>query len=80
MVNALAHTVTVVGASWSRSQEWLSCSRVLWNWLHSPRSNASPQGDDGVAQPKCTALQVNRLRSNLEQPVRVGGCFRLHMA
>jgi len=80
VVNAMAYSVTAVGASWSRSQEWLSCARVLRDWLHSARPNAAPQGDDGVARAKRTALQDFRLLGDLEQPVRVGGRGGLHMA
>jgi len=80
MTNALAHIVTVVGASWSRSQEWLPCARVLWNSLHSPRPNHTAQRDDGVVRQKCALLQINRIHGDLEQPSRVGRCVRLHMA
>ena len=80
MVNALAHTVTAVGASWSRSQEWLSCARVLWNWLHGARPHSTAQGNDGLAGSKRPALQVNGLRNYLEQSSRVVGVSRLHMA
>ena len=81
MVNALAHTVTVsVGASWSRSQEWLPCARVLWNSLYRSRSNDTAQGNDGVAGSERRALQVNGIHGDLEQPVRVGRYGRLHMA
>jgi hypothetical protein len=78
---ALAPSATVaVGASWSRSQEWLSCARVLWDSLHSSRSNAAAQRNDGVARSERTTLQNFRLFGHLEQPVRVGGCVRFHMA
>ena len=80
MIHALAHTVTAVGASWSRSQEWLPCARVLWNSVHRSRSNASAQGNDGVAGQERRALQVNRIHGDLEQSGRVGGRGRLHMA
>jgi hypothetical protein len=80
MIHALAHTVTAVGASWSRSQEWLSCTRVLWDWLHNARPNATSRRDDGVARSERSLLQVNGLLGYLEQPVRVGGCVGLHMA
>jgi len=79
MTNALAHSVTVVGAGWSRSQEWMPCARVLWNSLHSPRPNPTAQGDDGVARQECALLQVNRIHGDLEQSSRVGGHGRLHM-
>jgi len=79
-MNALACPFTVVGASWSRSQEWLSCARVLWDRLHSPRSDRAAQGDDGVARSERPALQGFRLFGYLEQPVRVGGVSRFHMA
>jgi len=80
-MNALAPSATVaVGASWSRSQEWLSCARVLRDCLHSTRPNAAAQRNDGVARQKCALLQVNRIHGDLEQPSRVGGHGRLHMA
>jgi len=80
MRNALAHSVTAVGASWSRSQEWMPRARVLWNWLHRARSNASAQGNDGLAGSKRPALQVNGLRNYLEQSSRMVGVSGLHMA
>jgi len=80
VINALASSVTAVGASWSRSQEWLSCARVLWDSLHGSRSNPAAQRDDGVARSERRSLQVNRIRGYLEQPVRVGGHSRFHMA
>ena len=80
MTNAMASFVTVVGASWSRSQEWLLCTRVLWNWLHNARPHRAPQRDDGVARSERRTLQVNGLPCNLEQPVRVGGISRFNMA
>jgi len=79
-MNALAHTLTAVGAGGSRGQEWLSCARVLWNSVHSPRPYTAAQGDDGVARSERPALQVNRIRGDLEQPVRVGWFSRFHMA
>jgi len=79
VINALAHTVTVVGASWSRSQERMPCARVLRDCLHSPRPNHTAQGNDGVARQECALLQVNRIHGDLEQPSRVGGHGRLHM-
>jgi len=79
MVNALAHTVTAVGASWSRSQERMPCARVLWDCLHSPRPDHTAQRNDGVARQECALLQVNRIHGDLEQPSRVGGHGRLHM-
>ena len=80
-MNALAPTATVaVGASWSRSQEWLSCARVLWDCLHSPRPNPASQGNDGMARQKRKSLQVNRIHGDLEQFVRMGRYGRLHMA
>ena len=80
MIHALAHTVTVVGASWSRSQEWLSHTRVLWDWLHGARPNSAAQRDDGLARSKRPALQVNGLRNDLEQSVRMGRVSRFRMA
>ena len=80
MIHALAHTVTAVRAGWSRSQEWMPCARVLWDSLHSPRSNDTAQRNDGVAGSERRPLQINRIHGDLEQPVRVGGHGRLHMA
>jgi len=81
MINALAPSaVIVVGASWSRSQKWLSCARVLWDWLHRARPNASPQGDDGMARSERSTLQINGLRNHLEQSSRVVGVSRLPLA
>jgi len=76
MVNALAHTVTVVRASWSRSQEWLLCTRVLWDRLYRPRSDSAAQGDVGLAHPQCRVLQDYGLHGYLEQPARLGGYGR----
>ena len=80
MIHALAHTVTAVGASWSRSQEWLLRARVLRDSVHNPRPNRTAQRDDGVVESERRSLQINGLHSHLEQPVRVGGCGRFHMA
>jgi len=80
VINAMAHSVTVVGAGWSRSQEWMSCARVLWDRLHTARPNAAAQRNDGVAGSERTILQVNGLPSDVEQPVRVVRCGRLYMA
>ena len=77
MIHALAHSVTVVGASWSRSQEWLSCTRVLWDWLHNPQPVRAPSANDCVAKEQCAPLQGRRLRSDMEQPAHVGGYGRL---
>jgi hypothetical protein len=79
-MNALASTLTAVGASGSRSQERMLRSGILWNWLHSPRSNATAQRNDGVAGSKRRPLQVNRIHSYLEQLVRVGRRVRFHLA
>jgi len=79
MTNALVHSVTVVGAGGSRSQERMPCARVLRDCLHSPRPDPAAQGNDGVARQECALLQVNRLHSHLEQPSRMVGCGRLHM-
>jgi len=79
VINALARTVTVVGAGGSRSQERMPCARVLWDCLHSPRPNHTTQRNDGVARQECALLQVNRIHGDLEQPSRVGGRGRLHM-
>jgi len=79
-MNALDHIITVAWASWSRSQEWMPCARILWDRLHSPRSDRAAQTDDGMAGSERRSLQVNGIHSHLEQPVRVGGCVRFHMA
>ena len=72
MVNALAHTVTVVRAGWSHSQEWLSCARVLVNCLDNPQPVRAPSADVNVAHKQCAVLQESRFNSHLEQPRRVG--------
>ena len=72
MVNALASSVTAVGASWSRSQEWLSCARVLWDSVHHPQSVRAPSADVDVADKQRTALSISRLCGDVEQLVRVG--------
>ena len=77
---ALAPPVIAVGASWGRGQEWLSCARVLWDWLYTARPDTAPPRDDGLAGSERRALQVNGLHSYVEQPVRVGGYGRLYMA
>jgi len=77
MTNALVLAVTAVGASWSRSQEWLSCARVLWNRLHHPQPLRSPSTNDCVAGSERAALQVNGLHSDLEQSERMGRDGRL---
>ena len=80
MSNALAHTVTAVGASWSRSQEWLLRARVLWDWLHHSQPVRAPSTNDCVAQEQCAILQSQRLHGDLEQFVRMGRYGRFHMA
>ena len=80
MINALAHFVTAVGAGWSRSQERMPCARVLRDCLHSPRPNPTTQRNGSVARQECALLQVNGIHGDLEQPVRVGGISRFHMA
>ena len=72
VVNALAYPVTTVGASWSRSQEWLSCARVLVNCLDNPQPVRAPSADVHVADKQCIALPISRLCGNMEQLVRVG--------
>jgi len=72
VTNALAHTVTAVGASWSRSQEWLSCARVLVNCLDNPQPLRAPSADVDVANKQRTALSISRLCGDVEQLVRVG--------
>jgi len=80
MTYAMAPSVTAVGASWSRSQEWLLRPRVLRDWLYSSRSNPAAQRDDGVAGSERKPLQVNGIRGHLEQLVGVGWISRLNMA
>ena len=80
VINALAHSVTVIGAGRSRSQEWLLRARVLRDSVHNPRSNRTTQRDDGVVESERRSLQVNGLHRHLEQLVRVGGFSRFHMA
>jgi hypothetical protein len=80
MTYALAHTVIAVRAGWSRCQEWLSCTRILWDWLHGARPHNTTQANDGVARSKRKPLQVHGLRSHLEQSSRVVGVSRFRMA
>jgi len=69
---ALAPPVVTVGASGGRSQEWLSCARVLRNSVrHSQSVRASP-ADVYVADKQCTALSISRLCGDVEQFVRMG--------
>ena len=77
---ALAHTVTVVGADGSRSQERVLRARVLWNSLHRSQPDRATPRDGSVARQKCALLQSFRLHGDLEQSVRVGGDGRLYMA
>jgi len=69
---ALARSITSAGASWSCSQEWLSCARVLVNCLDNPQSLRAPSADVNVANKQCTALSITRLCNDVEQLVRVG--------
>jgi hypothetical protein len=73
VINALAHTVTVIGASWSHSQERMPCARVLVNCLDNSQSVRAPSADVNVADKQCTALSISRLCGDVEQLVRVGG-------
>jgi hypothetical protein len=77
MVNALDRIVTAVRASWSRSQEWMPCARVLWHSLHRSRPYTAAQRNDGLARSERRPLQINRIRGDLEQLVRVGRYGRL---
>jgi len=77
-MNALASSVTAVGAGGSRSQERVLRSGVLWNRLHPTRPDTASQRDGSVARQKCALLQNNGLHSDVEQPVRVGGDGRLN--
>ena len=72
MTNALAHSVTVVGAGWSRSQEWLPCARVLVNCLDNPQPFRTASADVNVANQQCKVLPKPRFNSHLEQPSRMG--------
>jgi len=72
VINALAHSVTAVSVGWSRSQEWLSCARVLWDWVYHPQPIRAPSADVNVADKQCTALSISRLCGDVEQFVRVG--------
>ena len=74
---ALAHSVTVVGAGWSRSQERLSCARVLVNCLDNPQPLRTPSADVNVADKQRTALSIPRLCGDVEQFIRVGWRSRL---
>ncbi len=56
MTNALVHTVTVVGANGSRSQERMPCARVLRDCLHSPRPDHTAQRNDGVEKATSASL------------------------
>jgi hypothetical protein len=80
MTNALVHTVTVVGAGGSRSQERVPRARVLWDSLHRSQPDRATPRDGSVARQKCALLQSVRLHGNLEQSERMGGHGRLHMA
>ena len=73
VINALAHTVTVIGASRSYSQERMPCARVLRNSVHHPQPFRATSTDVNVANKQCALLQKPRLGGYLEQPVRVGG-------
>jgi hypothetical protein len=72
VINALAHTVTVIGASGSHSQERMPCARVLVNCLDNPQPLRTPSTDVNVADKQCAVLQKPRFNSHLEQPSRVG--------
>ena len=71
-INALAHSVNAVGASWSRSQEWMPCARVLWDRPHHPQPFRSAFANGGVAKEQCAILQIRRLRGYLEQLAFMG--------
>jgi len=72
VIDALAYPVTAVGASWSRSQEWLPCARVLVNCLDNPQPFRAPSADVNVADKQCPVLSITRLCGDVEQLVRVG--------
>ena len=76
MRNALAPSVTAVGAGWSRSQEWLSCARVLRDWLHNPQPRRSAFANGAVVKEQCAVLQIRGLRGHLEQLAFMGGYSR----
>jgi hypothetical protein len=77
MTNALACSVTFIGASWSHSQEWLSCARILVNCLDNPQPIRAPSADVNVVNKQRTALSISRLCGDVEQLVRVGWRGRL---
>jgi len=72
VINALAHTVTIIGASRSHSQERMPCARVLVDCLDNPQPLRTPSTDVDVADKQCAVLQKPRLNSYLEQFSRVG--------
>ena len=74
---AMAPTVIAVGASWSRSQEWLSYTRVLWDRLHHPQPVRAPSANDCLAKEQRISLQIGRLRSDMEQPAHIGRLFHI---
>jgi len=76
VINAMAHSVTAVRASWSRSQERMPCARVLVNCLDNPQPVRAPSADVNMADKQCAVLQKPRFNSHLEQPVGVGGHSR----
>jgi hypothetical protein len=76
MIYALAPTVVTVGASWSRSQEWLPCARVLWDRPHHPQPHRTPSSNGAVAKEQCALLQIRGLRGHLEQLAFMGGYGR----
>jgi len=69
---ALAPPVIAVGASWSRSQERVLRSGILWNRLHSSQPDRATPRDGSVARQKCALLQVNGLLGDLQQSERMG--------
>jgi len=68
-MNALAHSVTVIGASRRYSQEWLSGARVLVDCLDNSQPLRAPSADVYVADKQCKVLQKSRFNSHLEQPI-----------
>ena len=72
MINAMAHTVTVVRAGWSYSQKRMPCARVLVDCLDNSQPVRAPSADVNVADQQCEVLQESRFNSHLEQPSRMG--------
>ena len=72
VVNALAHSVTVVRAGWSHSQKRMPCARVLVDCLDNSQSLRTSSTTVNVADQQCKVLPKPRFNSHLEQPSRMG--------